>query len=137
MQKSVNLLLKDILKLLPEIDIKTTHVSELNEISCKKEVNGKIYSAFNILNSETLDVLKTISNGKYLINGFTNKMIRKEIFNDSESRYIIGKTTRLLSKLKAHGLIKKVAKKNKYYLTTKGRKITNTILLFTQKELLS
>ena len=64
-------------------------------------------------------------------------MIRKEIFNDSESRYIIGKTTRLLSKLKAHGLIKKVAKKNKYYLTIKGRKIINTTILFTNKELLS
>ena len=64
-------------------------------------------------------------------------MIKKEIFETSESKYIINKTTRLLSKLKAHGIIKKVAKKNKYYLTTKGRKITNTILLFTQKELLS
>ena len=91
----------------------------------------------NILSNETLTILKVIANGKYLINGFTNKMIRKEIFETSESKYIINKTTRLLSKLKAHGIIKKVAKKNKYYLTTKGRKITNTILLFTQKELLS
>ena len=65
-------------------------------------------------------------------------MIRKEIFNDdSETKYIQNKTTRLLAKLKAHGIIKKVAKKNKYYLTTKGRRITNTILLFTNKDLLS
>ena len=122
---------------LPEIDTDTIHVNELKEISSKKEIDGRTYSAFNILSNEMLTILKVIANGKYLINGFTNKMIRKEIFETSESKYIINKTTRLLSKLKAHGIIKKVAKKNKYYLTTKGRKITNTILLFTQKELLS
>ena len=122
---------------LPEIDTDTIHVNELKEISSKKEIDGRTYSAFNILSNETLTILKVIANGKYLINGFTNKMIRKEIFETSESKYIINKTTRLLSKLKDHGIIKKVAKKNKYYLTTKGRKITNTILLFTQKELLS
>ena len=122
---------------IPEIDTDTIHINELKEISSKKEIDGRTYSAFNILSNETLTILKVIANGKYLINGFTNKMIRKEIFETSESKYIINKTTRLLSKLKAHGIIKKVAKKNKYYLTTKGRKITNTILLFTQKELLS
>ena len=122
---------------LPEIDTDTIHVNELKEISSKKEIDGRTYSAFNILSNEMLTILKVIANGKYLINGFTNKMIRKEIFETSESKYIINKTTRLLSKLKAHGIIKKVAKKNKYYLTTKGRKITNTILLFTQKKLLS
>ena len=131
------LITKRYIEALPEINTDITHVNELKEISRKKEINGKNYSAFNILNSETLDIIKAIANGKYLINGFTNKTIRKDVFDNSESKYIINKTTRLLAKLKAHGIIKKVAKKNKYYLTTKGRKITNTILLFTQKELLS
>ena len=123
---------------LPEINTNVTHVDELKEISSKKVIENRNYSGFNILNSETLEIFKVISNGKYLINGFTNKMIRKEIFDDdSESKYIQNKTTRLLAKLKAHGIIKKISKKNKYYLTTKGRRIINTILLFTNKELLS
>ena len=74
---------------------------------------------------------------RIIINGFSNKLIRKELFDNIESKYIINKTTRLLSKLKAHSIIKKVARKNKYYLTTKGRNILNFILLFTNKELLS
>jgi len=45
--------------------------------------------------------------------------------------------TRLLAKLKTHGIIKKVARKNKYYLTTSGRKITNSILIYTRKTLLN
>ena len=80
-------------------------------------------------------VLETFD--RMIINGFSNKLIRKELFDNSESKYIINKTTRLLSKLKAHGIIKKVARKNKYCLTTKGRNILNFILLFTNKELLS
>lgn len=79
---------KKYIEALPEIDTNTTHINELKEISSKKEIDGKSYSAFNILNAETLDIIKVISNGKYLINGFTNKMIRKEIFDDSESKYI-------------------------------------------------
>ena len=123
---------------LPEINTNVTHVDELKEISSKKVIENRNYSGFNILNSETLEIFKVISNDKYLINGFTNKKIRKEIFDDdSESKYIQNKTTRLLAKLKAHGIIKKISKKNKYYLTTKGRRIINTILLFTNKELLS
>ena len=128
---------KRYIEALPDIDIKETHIKELEDISSKKEVNGRSYSGFNLLNKETLQIIRVISNGKYLINGFTNKMIRKEIFNNSESKYIVNKTTRLLSKLKNHGLIKKVSKKNKYYLTNNGRKICNTILLFTQRKLLS
>ena len=81
-------------------------------------------------------MLEVISNGKYLINGFTNKSIRKDIFDDSDSKYIINKTTRLLYKLKCHGIIKKVVRKNKYYLTTNGRNLISSILLFTGKELL-
>lgn len=30
-------------------------------------------------------------------------------------------------------IIKKVARKNKYYLTTNGRKIINSILIYTRK----
>ena len=44
---------------------------------------------------------------RIIINGFSNKLIRKELFDNIESKYIINKTTRLLSKLKAHGIIKK------------------------------
>ena len=40
-------------------------------------------------------------------------------------------------KIKAHRIIKKVARKNKYYLTTKGLKITNSILVYTRKNLLN
>ena len=64
-------------------------------------------------------------------------LVIKIIFKNSEDKNIINKTTRILAKLRAHGIIKKVSRKNKYYLTTKGRKIINSILVYTKKELLT
>lgn len=128
---------KRYIEALPDIDLDTVPLKEIQNISTKKEVNGRNHSGFNILNKDTLKLFQIISNGKYLINGFTNKKIRKELFADSETPQNINRTTRLLSKLKAHGIIKKVAGKNKYYLTTNGRKITNSVLLYTEKKLLT
>ena len=93
---------KRYIEALPEIDLNKPTLSEIKNISEKIEVNDKIISGFNLLNKETLKVLQVISNGKYLINGFTNKSIRKEIFDESDSKYVINKTTRLLYKLKCH-----------------------------------
>lgn len=129
-------IIKRYIEALPNINLNKPTLSEVKNISNKIEVNNKIITGFNLLNNETLKVLQVISNGKYLINGFTNKSIRKEIFDD-ESSYIINKTTRLLYKLKVHGVIKKVTRKNKYYLTTNGRNLISSILLFTGRELLN
>ena len=128
---------KRYIEAMPEIDLTKPTLSEVKNVSEKIEVNNKNISGFNLLNNETLKVLQVISNGKYLINGFTNKSIRKEIFDENDSAYIINKTTRLLYKLKVHGIIKKVARKNKYYLTTNGRNLISSILIFTGRELLN
>ena len=92
---------KRYIEALPDIDINTVPLNEIQKISERIEVNNRIYSGFNLLNYNDLNLLKAISNGKYLINGFSNKLIRKELFDNSESKYIINKTTRLLSKHKS------------------------------------
>ena len=122
---------------LPNINTDEVPLKEIKKISQRTEINDRVYSGINILNEENLKIFSEISKGEYLINGFTNKMVRKNIFENSEDKKTINKTTRMLSKLKAHGLIKKVANKNKYYLTTSGRKIINSILIYTKKTLLT
>ena len=128
---------KRYIEALPDINTDEVPLKEIEKISQRTEINDRVYSGINILNEENLKIFSEISKGEYLINGFTNKMIRKNIFENSEDKKTINKTTRLLSKLKAHGLIKKVANKNKYYLTTSGRKIINSILIYTKKTLLT
>lgn len=109
-----------------------TPVKEIESISCSIEVNNRHISGFNILNPETTKILEIIASGDYIVNGITNKNLRNRLFKDEDmnSIKIRNKTTRLLNKLKNHGIIKKVNHSSKYYLTSKGRKIINSILLF-------
>lgn len=89
------------------------------------------------MSRETVTVLSAIASGDFILNGFDNKSIRRRIYENSDTPQTINKTTRLLAKLKAHGSIKKVPRKNRYYLTSRGRDISNTLLLFLNKELLN
>lgn len=122
---------------LPELDTDKLPAKELAGVSSRKEMNGRVYSAFNLLNEDTLKLFTAISNGAFVINGFDNKTLRRQIFDVPDSKQNIGRTTRLIAKLRAHKLIKKVPKKNRYYLTARGRKITNSILLYMNRELLN
>lgn len=113
------------------VDINTP-VKEIERISKGMEVNERHISGFNILNKDTTKIFEAIASGDFIINGITNKNIRCRIFKDDDfdSIRIRNKTTRLLNKLRNHGLIKKVNNSSKYYVTTNGRKIINSILLF-------
>ena len=122
---------------LPDINVDEVPVSEINKISSSIIVNERKYTGFNSLEKDTLNLFTIISSGEYLINGFSNKLIREKYLKKEITKKDINKLTRLLSKLKAHGIIKKVARKNKYYLTTNGRKIINSILIYTRKTLLT
>ena len=128
---------KRYIEALPEIDTNKVPVKEIELISVSKEINGRRYSGFSLLSKETITLIRAISSGDFIINGFDNKAIRERVYEDSCNPKKISKTTRMFSKLKVHGLIKKVPRKNRYYLTTRGRSITNTMLLFINKELLN
>ncbi len=128
---------KRYIEALPEIDIDRLPNKEIQKLSAPKEVKGRKYTGFNLLSKETIALLSAVADGGFVINGFDNKSIRKMIYEDCNNPKIINKTTRILAKLKAHGIIKKVPRKNRYYLTSYGRKVANSILLFINKELLN
>ena len=130
-------IIKRYIEALPEVNIDEVPISDIEKLSSPITVNNRKYTGFNILEKDTLEIFFVISKGEYLINGLSNKSIRNKYFEGNITSKEINKLTRLLSKLKAHGIIKKVARKNKYYLTTKGRKIINSILIYTRKTLLN
>ena len=129
-------IIKRYIKALPVINIEEkTPISDIENLSSSIIVNDKKYTGFNILNPNITKLISIISNAKYIVNGFSNKLIREEYFGKDITKKDIGRLTRLLRKLRAHGFIKKVTRKNKYYLTSKGRNISNSILVYTRKTL--
>lgn len=128
---------KRFIEALPTVDSDIVTLKEIKEISKAKEVNGRRYSGFNLLNESDLKLFKEISDGSYLISGFNNKLLRKKLYEDSGNQKNINRMTRTLAKLRKHGIIKKAARKNNYYLTAKGRRITTSLQLYTGKEVLA
>ena len=59
-----------------------------------------------------------MSGGEFVIAGFSNKRLR-----DSLPEKTSGQLTRLLKRLRVHGLIKRVNKSYRYYLTDFGRQV--------------
>jgi DNA-binding HxlR family transcriptional regulator len=63
-------------------------------------------------------ILRSIARGDFLISGFDNKNLR--VFLKGLSP---GEISRLLKRLRLHGLIKKIGKTYRYYITALGRQV--------------
>lgn len=113
-------------------------LQKLESISNKKVINNKVYTGFNLFNKDDMRLFNTLADAGLLINGFTNKILRFRYFKDEEDcncNKIRNKTTRLIDKLRKHGIIKKVGSASKYYVTENGRKVINYFMLYQNKEI--
>ena len=121
---------------LPIPDSRSIVINKLISVSNRTEVNNRIYTGFNFYDKNTITLFKVLSNAGLLINGFTNQILRSKYFYDQDynSKTIRNKTTRLIDKLRKHGIIKKVGSASKYYITENGRDLLNYVSLFQNKE---
>ena len=80
------------------------------------------------------DLLKSISDGQFILNGFRNKDLRERLYSVDENsdpllkKKLSSKVTRKIRLLRAHGLVKKIPKTNRYMVSENGRKIISAIL---------
>ena len=84
---------------------------------------GRRYKGFNLLAEEDASFFRLLSDGSFLIVGFSNKALRQHLPHKS-----VGQISRLLRRLRAHGLIKRVQRSYRYYLTTFGRTVVTSAL---------
>ena len=86
-------------------------------------VSLKLYDKFGlILRIETtVTLLGAMVRGEFNISGLQNKTLRRHL-PDKNS----GQVSRLLKRLRVHGLIKKVGRTYKYYLTQFGKDVVAT-----------
>lgn len=85
--------------------------------------NDRTYKGFNVFDQTDFDILNTILRGEYNINGFRSKNLKQFLTNKSSSQI-----TRILKRLNLHGLIKKIGKTYKYYVTEFGKIVTTTCM---------
>ena len=102
---------------------------EINHVCQKKKVKGKTYSGYNVWSPETFHLFETICDGRYLIRGFTNRDIRQSLYKKgAESAKSRGKMSREFSKLRGHGLIRKIPHSRRYLVSDKGRRVMGALI---------
>ena len=105
------------------IDDPSGGIKDLNKISRSVKEDDRSYRGFNLFDGDDLELFSAIIRGEFNISGFSNKSLRKVIKGKKGHQ-----VSRLLKRLRKHGLIKKIGNTYKYYLTALGRRVTATAL---------
>ncbi len=100
----------------------------IDEISSHRTQAGHRFRALDPTGKDR-ELLQSIADPKFRISGLTNKMLRQNL---SGTRFASARTQKQLSAkisrhlrlLRAHGIIRKLPKQNRYQLTPKGVKLT-------------
>ncbi len=95
----------------------------LEKIATPTHEGERSYRGFNLFHGPDLDLFRTILRGEFTISGFQARHLRPHLPPSSRAQL-----SRLLKRLRTHGLIKKIGKRYKYYLTTLGRTVATAAL---------
>ena len=114
-------------------DISQTLRETVGAICSSTISKGRRYRGLNPLQNDDFKMFQFLARGENTINGFRNRNLRAFLYDSSEQdpmeqRRASGRTTRRLALLRAHGLIKKIGKTNRYILTSKGQRVANAVL---------
>lgn len=103
--------------------------------ACNRVVkNGQRFRAFNPWRTDDLQLIKFLGKGQHAINGFRNHDLTEFLFDgnqtddEKEKKRRSGVATRRIRLLRAHGLIRKVSRVNRYVVTDKGQKFATALL---------
>ena len=95
-------------------------LTRLTETQVEKEHR---YKGFNPLAEADAAVLRVLLRGEFAISGLTARAIRKLLSDKTR-----GQISRLLKRLRVHGLLRKIGRHYKYYLTDLGREVATMTL---------
>jgi len=106
------------LKFISEVETPEVGVEKLHRVAETNVENNRRYKGFNLFAEEDTLLFRSLLRGEFTISGFTNKNLRQLLPPKNT-----GQITRLLKRLRVHGIIKKVGRRYKYYLTEFGRQV--------------
>jgi hypothetical protein len=105
------------LKFISSIATPQVGVQQLHRLAETKTEDQHRHKGFNLFSEEDTCLFRILLQGEFFISGFTNKQLRTQYLSNKSASQV----TRLLKRLRVHGVIKKIGKRYKYYLTDFGR----------------
>lgn len=104
------------LKFISAIDTPEVGHDKLQRLTETVEQKNRRYKGFNLLAEEDASLFRLLLNGQFLIQGFSNGALRQHLSDKTSAQM-----SRLLKRLRVHGIIRKVQKRHRYYLTQFGQ----------------
>ena len=108
---------------LSELSDPAPALKALDKITTSVAVKGHTYRGFNFFLPDDRSLFEAIIRGEFNVSGMRNRDLREHLSHLSAAQ-----VSRRIKRLRVHGLVKKVGRKYKYYLTSLGRKVIATAL---------
>jgi hypothetical protein len=106
------------LEFLSAIDDPSSGRDKLLKIAHTVQEQARSYRGFNFFEPDDEALFLSLARGEFTISGLQNKTLRRRL-----PQYNSGQISRLLRRLRVHGLIKKASHCYKYYLTVLGKQV--------------
>lgn len=92
--------------------------------------DNRVFSGMNLVAKEIEKIFLVVMDGGNHIYGFTNASIRTTLFPELavDDKKVRNKTTRIITKLRAHKLIVKIPHSFRYKMTPKGIRVMSSVL---------
>lgn len=91
-------------------------INNLKKVSETVVTGKRTYKGFNFFSEDDAKLLVTLERGEFNIKGLQNKTLHQFLADKSS-----GQISRILKRLNKHGIIRKIAKTYKYYITSMGK----------------
>lgn len=96
---------------------------KVEQLAAPARQEDRTYRGFNPFAPEDLNLFVALCRGEWQISGFQNRSLRRVLPDKTGAQ-----VSRLLKRLHVHGLIRKVGRTYKYYLTKFGQEVVLTAL---------
>jgi len=106
------------LEFLSALDDPTDGIKNLERLSKNTHDGQRTHRGFNLFDGEDRAVFEAIVRGEFDISGFQNRHLQ-DLLPDKSA----GQISRVLKRLRTHGLVKKIGRTYKYYVTQLGQRV--------------
>jgi len=109
------------LEFISSIEDPMVATKSLEKITGPKRDGGRNYKGFNFFSGDDRDILLALMRGEHVITGLRHADLKHHLPNLSSSQI-----SRHIKRMRVHGLIKRVGRRYKYYVTELGRRASVT-----------
>jgi hypothetical protein len=109
------------LEFLSSLDDPSAGIDRLRKLSEPAREGERSYPGLNFFSAADHQLIETLARGEFNLRGFQNQSLRAHLRQKTS-----GQISRLLKRLRLHGMVKKVGHTYRYYLTMLGKQIIAT-----------